>query len=210
MKEFWDNRYSSDEYVYGKEPNSFYKEYLDKINYSANILFPAEGEGRNAVYAAKMGHSVLAFDISSSGKDKALRLAKDSGVTIEYLVGDLKSLNLKPESFDIAVLTSAHFPPNLRQGLHRDIAALIKPDGIIILEGFSVNNLQIRRDNPEVGGPDREDMLFTKQMIADDFSEFEIITLEEVDTILNEGDLHNGKGKVIRFVGRKLGNNKTV
>ncbi len=204
MKELWDKRYKTESYLYGKTPNLFYKEIIDGINYKANILFPAEGEGRNAVYGAKIGHSVFAFDISSTGKDKALKLAKEVGVDITYAVGEFNSLNLKPQSFDIAVFTFAHFPHNLRRGLHRDIAKLIKPGGLVILEGFSVKNLKLRRDNPDIGGPDREDMLFTKQMIVDDFKGFEIITLEETDTVLMEGDLHNGKGKVIRFVGRRL------
>jgi hypothetical protein len=41
-----------------------------------SILFPAEGEGRNAVFAAKLGWAVSAFDISNEGKNKGIKLAK--------------------------------------------------------------------------------------------------------------------------------------
>ena len=73
MKEFWDERYAEPDYVYGKAPNKYFKEKLDEIQ-RGKILFPAEGEGRNAVYAAKKGWRVSAFDISEKGKEKALNM----------------------------------------------------------------------------------------------------------------------------------------
>ena len=32
MKEFWNNRYKKKEYAYGKEPNKYFREEIDKIN----------------------------------------------------------------------------------------------------------------------------------------------------------------------------------
>ena len=85
MNDFWNDRYSSKEYVYGTGPNQFYKEQLEKLA-PGKILFPAEGEGRNAVYTAKKGWSVTAFDPSSEGRKKALLLAKKNKVQIEYQI----------------------------------------------------------------------------------------------------------------------------
>jgi hypothetical protein len=70
----WNERYGADEYVYGKEPNGFLKEFIDN-HPPGKILLPAEGEGRNAVYAASKGWEVTAFDFSEEGKKKALKLA---------------------------------------------------------------------------------------------------------------------------------------
>ena len=61
MKTFWDARYSSKEFVYGKEPNDFFASELNKLN-PGKMLLPGEGEGRNAAYAASQGWSVDAFD----------------------------------------------------------------------------------------------------------------------------------------------------
>lgn len=85
----WDDRYSSEEFAYGKEPNNYLKEQLEKLNPGA-ILFPAEGEGRNAIFAAKLGWNVSAFDISEEGKNKALKLAEANNVSIDYQVGELE------------------------------------------------------------------------------------------------------------------------
>jgi hypothetical protein len=73
--ERWNERYSKDEFAYGEQPNKFLKEQLEKLA-AGTILFPAEGEGRNAVFAAQLGWTVSAFDISAEGKNKANRLAE--------------------------------------------------------------------------------------------------------------------------------------
>jgi len=70
----WNERYSKEEFAYGKLPNNYLKEQLERLPVGT-ILFPAEGEGRNAVFAAKPGWKVSAFNISVEGKNKALQLA---------------------------------------------------------------------------------------------------------------------------------------
>jgi hypothetical protein len=64
----WDDRYGKIEFAYGEQPN-FLKEQLIKI--PAGSIFPAEGEGRNAIYAATQGWNVHAFDQSIEGKESA-------------------------------------------------------------------------------------------------------------------------------------------
>lgn len=204
MIEMWDSRYSETEYAYGINPNKFFESYLNEFPLSGKLLLPAEGEGRNAVFAAKKGLDVTAFDISIEGKKKALKLAKNENVEIKYEVGNLFDLDIIKEKFDIAALIFAHFPPPILSRYHNKIADLIKDGGIIILEGFSKSHLPIRNENPKVGGPNKMEMLFSIESIKDDFPNFEIIKLEEVEVQLNEGNFHNGKGKVIRFIGRKM------
>ena len=203
IKEMWDNRYREESFAYGKDPNRFLKDALDKYNLSGKILFPAEGEGRNAVYAAKQGLDVTAFDISQEGKNKALKLAASINVKVDYKVGDFLNMDFVECSFDGAALIFAHFPPNITSVYHKKIASLIKPNGLIILEGFSKNNLPYREKNPKIGGPDKIEMLFSKESIKQDFLDFEVIKLEENEIELNEGIYHNGIVKVIRFIGRK-------
>ncbi|MFK5879468.1 MAG: class I SAM-dependent methyltransferase [Flavobacteriaceae bacterium] len=203
MKEYWNSRYQQKEFAYGTTPNAFLKETLDNLKLSGNILFPAEGEGRNAVYAAKKGMKVSAFDISDIGKKKALELAQSENVKIDYQIGELDNLNYKKNSFDALVLIYAHFPPNQRKELHQKLVDLVKPNGYIILKGFSKNNFVLRQENPAIGGPRDIDMLFTTRMIKDDFKDFGIIELKEIETELQEGEFHNGLASVIRFIGRK-------
>jgi ubiquinone/menaquinone biosynthesis C-methylase UbiE len=203
MKEFWDKRYLAEEYAFGKEPNKFFKQSLNEYNVAGRILFAAEGEGRNAVYAAEQGLEAHAFDISKEGKNKAIQLASEKGVSIQYQVGEITNLNYDKESFDAAVFVFAHFPPALRANIHKTISELVKPGGLIILEGFSVGNLPYREKNPGIGGPDNEAMLFTSDIIQKDFSDFESLLIKKEIIELNEGAFHQGTGEVMRFIGKK-------
>ncbi|MEN8764697.1 MAG: methyltransferase domain-containing protein [Wenyingzhuangia sp.] len=204
--EMWDNRYAKDTYAYGTKPNLFFKATIAEYQLNGKMLLPAEGEGRNAVHAAKEGFEVTAFDISSQGKKKALKLAEKEKVMINYEIGNLFDLKLVDQKYDVAALIFAHFPSDVVSIYHHKIADLIIDGGIIILEGFSKNHLEMRNINPKVGGPNKSEMLFSVESIKKDFTNFEIIKLEEVEVDLNEGEFHNGSGKVIRFIGRKISN----
>lgn len=203
MKEFWNARYAAENYAYGEAPNEFLKAQIDNLANTGKILFPAEGEGRNAVYAAQKGWNVEAFDISESGRSKALQLAENQGITINYQVGNLKDFNYEANSFDAIALIYAHLPPPIKNEYFPAFVNLLKPNGLIIFEGFSKSHLPYRMKNPAVGGPDKLEMLFSIDEVKSYFPNFEILKVEDVEVILNEGEFHQGTGKVIRFIGRK-------
>ena len=200
--ERWNDRYSNSAFAYGEEPNNFFKEQIEKLN-PGTILLPAEGEGRNAVYAAKLGWKVAAFDISEEGKNKALKLAEANNVKIDYKVGELETLNYQPEQFDAIALIYAHFPAEIKSYLHKTLETYLRKDGIIIFEAFSKKHLEYLAINDKVGGPKDIESLFSTEEIKADYPNYEIIQLEEIEIELNEGLFHNGKGSVIRFVGKK-------
>lgn len=198
----WDDRYSSEEFAYGEEPNNYLKEQLEKLNPGA-VLFPAEGEGRNAIFAAKSGWNVSAFDISEEGKNKAIRLAENNNVSIDYQVGELETLDFHQEQFDAIALIYAHFPAEIKSAIHKQLDKLLRKNGIIIFEAFSKKHLEYLAVNEKVGGPKDIESLFSIEEIKSDFPNYEIIELEEKEIELKEGLFHNGIGSVIRFIGRK-------
>ncbi|WP_291141481.1 class I SAM-dependent methyltransferase [Flavobacterium sp. UBA7680] len=198
----WDDRYSSEEFAYGEEPNNYLKEQLEKLNPGA-ILFPAEGEGRNAIFAAKLDWNVSAFDISEEGKNKAIRLAVANNVSIDYQVGELETLDFHTDQFEAIALIYAHFPAEIKSAIHKQLDKLLCKNGIIIFEAFSKKHLEYLAINEKVGGPKDIESLFSIEEIKSDFPNYEIIELEEKEIELNEGLFHNGKGSVIRFIGRK-------
>lgn len=198
----WNDRYSNEEFAYGTSPNNYLKEQIEKLQ-PRKILFPAEGEGRNAVFAAQNGWTVAAFDISAEGKNKALKLADANNVVIDYQVGELETLNYQKEQFDAIALIYAHFPAAIKSSIHKTLDQYLRKGGIIIFEAFSKKHLDYLAINDKVGGPKDIESLFSTEEIQADFSNYEIITLEEKEIELNEGLFHNGKGSVIRFIGRK-------
>lgn len=198
----WNDRYRADEFAYGIAPNNYLKEQLSKFA-PGHILFAAEGEGRNAVFAVQQGWTVSAFDISEEGKAKALRLSEQSHVTIDYQIGELSLLNYTPEQFDVIALIYAHFPAAIKSSYHQQLSRLLKKGGIIIFEAFSKKHIDYVTANEKVGGPKDIDSLFSIAEIEADFPEYEIIERVEKEIELSEGLYHNGTGSVIRFTGRK-------
>ncbi|MEY8761845.1 class I SAM-dependent methyltransferase [Chryseobacterium tongliaoense] len=198
----WDERYSNEEFAYGTEPNNYLKTQLEKLN-PGSILFPAEGEGRNAVFAAQLGWKVSAFDISSEGKNKALQLAESNNVKIDYQVGELQTLDFQEGQFDAIALIYAHFPAEIKSSVHKMLDQYLRKGGFIIFEAFSKSHLDYVLKNEKVGGPKDIDSLFSVDEIRSDFPDYDIIELAETETELQEGLFHNGTGSVIRFVGQK-------
>lgn len=203
MKEFWNQRYSAEEYAYGKLPNVFYAEFLETNKLKGKALFPAEGEGRNSVFAAKNGMEAYAFDTSEEAQKKAIKLAEENGVLLNYELGMFPNLELAKEKFDLIVLIFAHFPPKILKEYHHKFAEMLNPGGYLVLEGFSKDNLKYRLKNPKVGGPDKAEMLFSKEEIAASFPGLKVELLEQLDTELTEGEFHKGTANVIRYIGQK-------
>ena len=198
----WNERFGGDEFAYGEEPNTYLKEQLEKLN-PGSILFAAEGEGRNAVFAAKLGWTVAAFDISVEGMNKAMKLSETNQVAIDYQIGDLENLNYKAGQFDAIALIYAHFPADTKSCIHKSLDKYLRQGGYIIFEAFSKRHIDYLARNEKVGGPKDIDMLFSLEELKSDFPNYEIVELEEKEIELKEGAFHDGTGSVIRFVGRK-------
>lgn len=198
MKEFWNARYASEAYAYGENPNAFFKEQIQKLK-PGKLLLPAEGEGRNAVYAATLGWDVTAFDISIEAKIKAEKLANKFGVQNKYLISDFNNFEVEDESFDCIALIFAHAQPELRKHNHQLIQKWLKPGGIVLLQGFSKQQI-----NNTSGGPQNIDMLFSNYILDEDFNKMDVVLTEDIDQELNEGLFHKGKASLISMVAKKI------
>lgn len=197
MKNFWNERYGNQEYIYGKTPNLFFAEQLKTLK-PGEILLPCEGEGRNAVFAAVKGWEVRAFDSSEAGKIKAGKLAAENNVDIDYLIDDALTVQYPPNSFDAVAFIYAHFPPAIRKKIHQKAITWLKPGGKILLEVFNPKQLQNTS-----GGPKDLSMLYTEEMLRDDFEGLTIDQIETKTIELNEGRHHQGKADIIQFVATK-------
>lgn len=195
--EFWDERYSSIEFVYGTEPNIFFKDELDKLK-TGNILLLGEGEGRNAVYAAANGWNVDAVDFSIIAKEKALKLAEENSVGINYEITDLSEYKPKSNYYDTAAIIFLHLNPKIRSGVHSKVVDSLKPGGTLILEVYEKG--QLGKDS---GGPQNIDMLYSKEELRNDFVNMNIIVLEKKIITLNESNQHNGEAVVLRLIAVK-------
>lgn len=197
MNDFWNERFAAEEYVYGTEPNEFFRQELEQLT-PGKLVLPGEGEGRNAAFAARMGWQVTAFDPSTEGKKKAEQLAARHHVQLDYRIDSYDSIELETEAFDCLALIYTHMPPGSRQAYHQKLSECLKTGGTLILEGFSKAQI-----NNNSGGPGNVDMLFSEEELQADFAGFSSLRINETEVELDEGPFHKGKANVIRLVGLK-------
>jgi 2-polyprenyl-3-methyl-5-hydroxy-6-metoxy-1,4-benzoquinol methylase len=197
MKDFWNSRYKQETFAYGTKPNEFFKENIDKLS-AGKILLPAEGEGRNAVYAARKGWNVTAFDFSEEAKIKTLKLAQEHQVSLNYEVMNVANFSTENAQFDVVGLFFAHFPANLRQDFHQKVVQIVKTAGYVIFEAFHKNQLHYSS-----GGPKDLAMLFSLEEVEKEFSGLKILMLEDKIIDLDEGLYHQGKAHVVRMIATK-------
>ena len=198
MKEFWNDRFAADEYIYGVQPNAFFASRLNQIK-PGRLLLPGEGEGRNAVWATQVGWEVDAIDYSETAKAKALKLAELNQLRLNsYQIMDLNEFQISKSDYDAIGLVFVHLLPAERNQLHRKLVHSLKPGGCIILEAFSTDQLQYQS-----GGPRNPLMLYNADLLSEDFSSLEIVVLEQKVVILEEGEHHTGEAAVIRLMATK-------
>jgi len=199
MTNFWNERYSVKDYIYGTKPNQFFKEQIDKLK-PGKLLLIGEGEGRNAVYAAKLGWQVDSIDSSSVAKEKALNLAKQNTVRINYETADIHTHNFPPNTYDAIGIIFLHINENQIESeiLYKKLNDSLKIQGKIILELFSKNQL-----GKNSGGPQDLSMLCSIELIRKYFPKLKHEILNEETINLAEGNFHQGEASVIRYVGVK-------
>jgi SAM-dependent methyltransferase len=197
MKAMWNERYQQDIYQYGINPNDFMAEQIRQMP-AGRILFPGAGEGRDAVFAAKLGWEAHAFDLSEQGQSKALKLASQEKTRIHFKVADATLVKFPLASFDAIALTYFHLPIEIRLPFYANCVSWLKPGGIILIEGFSKKQLGLSS-----GGPKNIDWLFSAQELETEFPGLKILTNQEKQRVLDEGPLHQGLAEVVQFIAQK-------
>ncbi|MEO0988066.1 MAG: class I SAM-dependent methyltransferase [Cyanobacteria bacterium J06639_14] len=185
-QKFWNERYITEKYLYGKEANTFLAENVDLL--SGPVLSLSEGEGRNAVFMASQGLSVLGVDCSKVGLEKAQLLAKSKGVAIATEVADLAHYQPKEQHYGSVISISAHLPSRIRRRLYPLVEAALKPNGIVLLEAYSENQLL-----KDTGGPKDIDMLMSVAKLRQEFPNLKPILAQEIEREVCEGEGHTGR-----------------
>lgn len=193
----WDRRYDEERYFYGTEPNYLVARELPLLP-PGRLLCLAEGEGRNAVFAAGLGHQVTAVDSSAVGRRKALQLAVGRGVLLDYRCEDVVTAAWDAQPWDVIVLCFAHLDPKDMPAVHARCAQALVPGGTLILNSFA--KAQFGRKS---GGPPRLDWLHDLQELKTQFPGVTLRTAREVEVALDEAAGHRGPAMVLELVGTR-------
>ena len=195
--EFWNQRYGTPQYIYGETPNSFVAEIASQIP-AGPVLCLAEGEGRNAIHLATLGHPVTAVDQSAAGLAKARRLAAARGVDIETVIADLENFTIEPGTWSGIVATFAHLPSAIRRRIHGQVVGGLRRGGLFMLEAYTPAQLAF-----DTGGPKAPELLMTLTGLRDELAGLELLVGREVEREVIEGNGHTGRGAVVQILARR-------
>lgn len=207
----WEERFSTDGYVFGTEPNEFLRRSAHLIPAGARVLVVADGEGRNGVWLAAHGYAVHATEASPSAIAKSVRLAAERGVreaasTSDLVPGsiahdrvDLLEWGWPVGAYDAVVGIFIQFArPDARRAMFAGMAAALRPGGILLLEGYHVRQLQFG-----TGGPRDLEQLYDAEILRTSFPLLDIVSIDEHDVHVDEGPGHQGMSAVIDLVATK-------
>ena len=198
-RETWDARFSSDEYIFGTEPNVWLAQHADLLKPGMRVLAVADGEGRNSVWLAKQGLHVDAFDISPVGIGKARKLAEQQGVDINFSIHSVEDYPWTTGYYDAVVAIFIQFAdPDTRATLFKRMKSALKPDGVILLQGYTPKQLEYK-----TGGPPNLSHLYTEELLQDAFGDLDISELNAYEQVLTEGTQHHGQSALIGLVARR-------
>lgn len=193
----WDQRYASDDYVYGTAPNAFLAGMADRLP-RGPVLCLGEGEGRNSVFLAGRGLSVTAVDASSVGLEKARRLARSRGVAIQSVHADLADFSIESDHWAAIISIFCHVPPALRADLHRRVVAGLRPGGVLLLEAYRPEQLSFR-----TGGPPSAELMMDLTALRAELAGLQFEHAIETEREVIEGSLHTGLGAVVQVLAVK-------
>jgi len=195
----WNQRYAQDEFVFGTEPNEWLRQQSSIWEAGDCILSVADGEGRNSVWLAGQGLIVDAFDPSEVGVAKARRLAAHRGVHVNFDVADCDNFSWRESAYDgVAAIFVQFADPVLRARLFRKIGSCLKPGGTLILQGYTLKQLEFR-----TGGPSALSHLYDRELLLSAFREMDILTMKEYEAEVDEGAGHSGLSALVGLVARK-------
>lgn len=195
----WNRRFATDDFIFGTEPNAWLREHASVWQPGQRVLCVADGEGRNSVWLAQSGLQVDAFDIAEVGVAKARQLAAAQGVQVRYDVADCDGFDYGEAVYDgVAAIFVQFADPAMRERLFRNITRGLKPGGILILQGYTPQQLVYK-----TGGPPLVSHLYTEAMLREAFAGFELLALREYEAELTEGSQHKGRSALIGLVARK-------
>jgi len=197
----WDQRYSGIEYHFGTRPAAFLERTAGLLPVPSKVLCIADGEGRNSVHLASLGHAVEAMDASSVGIEKARALALAAGVTLRFTEADIARWPWAPDSYDAVVAVFIQFAgPDLRRAIWAGIRRTLRPGGRLLLHGYALRQLA-----NGTGGPPFPENLYTPAILREELDGFQIDSLDDYDAEIHEGSGHSGRSALIDLIATRPG-----
>ena len=205
QKTFWTERYQTagNDFLFGREPSEFLVKKRTMFKARESVLMIADGEGRNSVWLAAQGLKVTANEICQVAIDRAKKLAQESNAYVEIVECDILTdewpMKCDQDSFDWVIGIFIQFAnTEERKKLFSFMKAMTKPNGRILLLGYTPKQLEYK-----TGGPSAIENLYTQELLRDAFQDWDLEELVEYEKDISEGIGHKGMSALIGMIARK-------
>jgi len=136
---YYEEEYRGDDYFWGIQPSSMCLKVLELMppTRPLSLLDIGCGEGKDAVFFARCGYQVSAFDISQAGIEKTKRLAAKARVDVDVFRANVWDFRLEKE-YDILYSSGVlhYIKPDLRQEIFRNYKKFTARGGLNALHCF--------------------------------------------------------------------------
>ena len=137
------------------------------------------GAGRAAVWLAEHGWRVTGVDYS----EVALQLARERRADLDWVLADVRAYEPERAAFDLVLVLYVHLPSAERRSLLTRAAAALAPGGTLIVLGHDVDNI-----GTGAPGPSNPDVLYTRDGIARELAELEIVKADRLTRTAAEAE----------------------
>jgi SAM-dependent methyltransferase len=166
---FWDERYSTAEYVWAVEPNQFVEAHIAGLAPGDAIDLGA-GEGRNAVWLASRGWRVTAVDFSQVALDKGTKLASDHDTVVDFVHADATTYQA-PRPVDLVLLSYLQLPASDQMVVLEHAQTWLRPGGTLFVIAHDHTNV-----TNGYGGPSSTDICYNVESTVDALTGLQIAT----------------------------------
>lgn len=177
----WDARYAASERVWSAEPNIFVAAECADLP-PGRAVDLAAGEGRNALWLARLGWRVTAVDFAQAGLERGrLMAAEDPEVAarIDWVCADVTTWSAAPEA-DLVVMAYLQLVADQRRLAVGHAFDALAPGGTLVLVAHDATNL-----TEGTGGPTDAAVLYTAEDVLADLAGrgrgFDVIRAERVE-----------------------------
>lgn len=132
MRSPWAREYARtpNRYIWGTEPSAFARSVAPLLEPGERVLDLGCGEGRDSVFFATRGCDVTGVDASRAGLVKAERLARERGVRVRWVHGDMARVPVEGPFHFVYSCGAVHYVPRrVRPRFFARLTALTRPNG---------------------------------------------------------------------------------